>query len=52
MKTFHMKCNRMTYEQIKKNYNRGLWNKQMVRVCVTKGVITAGQYKEIVGEEY
>lgn len=42
----------MTYEQIKKNYNRGLWNKQMVRIAVKKGVITKEQYKEITGEAY
>ena len=42
----------MTFEMIKKNYDRGLWNKQMVVVAVTKGVITAEQYEEIVGEPY
>lgn len=42
----------MTFEQIKRNYDRGLWNKQMVRICVTKGLITPEQYEEITGEEY
>jgi uncharacterized XkdX family phage protein len=42
----------MTYEIIKLNYDRGLWNKQMVAVAVKKGVITKEQYKEITGEEY
>lgn len=42
----------MTYEIIKCNYERGLWNKQMVAVAVKKGVITAEQYQEIVGEPY
>lgn len=42
----------MTYEQIKKNYDRGLWNKQMVRICVNKGVITSEQYTQITGETY
>lgn len=42
----------MTYEQIKKNYERHLWSKQMVAVCVKKGIITAEQYEEIVGETY
>ncbi len=42
----------MTYEVIKKNFDRKLWNKQMVAVAVTKGVITADQYKEITGEDY
>ena len=42
----------MTYEMIKKNYERGLWNKQMVAIAVTKGVITPEQYQEITGEVY
>lgn len=42
----------MTFDMIKRNYDRGLWNKQMVKVAVVKGVITGGQYKEITGEEY
>ena len=42
----------MNYETIKKNYERGLWNIQMVRVAVRKGVITKEQFKEITGKEY
>jgi hypothetical protein len=42
----------MTYEMIKKNYDRGLWNKQMVAIAVKKGVITAAQYKDITGDDY
>lgn len=42
----------MTFEIIKKNYDRKLWNKNMVAMAVTKGVITSEQYKEITGEEY
>ena len=42
----------MTFEIIKKNYDRGLWNKQMVAVAVTKGVITAEEYEQITGEPY
>ena len=42
----------MTYEIIKKNFERGLWNIQMVKVAVVKKVITAEQFKEITGEEY
>lgn len=42
----------MNYETIKKNYERGLWNIQMVRVAVRKGVITKEQFKEITGQEY
>lgn len=40
----------MSYELIKRNYDRGLWTKAMVKLCVRKGVITLEQYKEIVGE--
>ena len=40
------------FEIIKKNYERGLWTKQMVAVAVKKGVITTEQYEEITGEEY
>ena len=43
---------KMTFEQIKKNFERRLWNKQMVKVAVVKGVITAEQYKEITEEDY
>jgi uncharacterized XkdX family phage protein len=39
----------MTYEMIKKNFERGLWNAQMVQVALDKGVITQEQYDEIVG---
>lgn len=42
----------MTYEIIKKNYDRGLWNAQMVKVAVVKNVITPEQYQEITGEAY
>lgn len=36
---------------IKKNYDKGLWNKAMVKIAVKKGIITLEQYKEIVGEK-
>lgn len=42
----------MTFETIKRNYDRKLWNKQMVKLAVAKGVITEEQYQEIVGEAY
>lgn len=42
----------MSYDIIKKNYDRGLWSKQMVKVAVVKNVITAEQYKEITGDDY
>ena len=42
----------MTYEAIKRNFDRKLWNAKMVAVAVKKGVITAEQYKKITGEDY
>lgn len=42
----------MTYDIIKKNYDRKLWNNKMIAVAVDKGVITEEQYKEITGEDY
>lgn len=42
----------MTFETIKRNYDKKLWNKQMVKMAVKKGVITKEQYKEITGEDY
>lgn len=38
-------------EKIKKWYPK-LWNKEMVKNAVKKGVITPAEYKEITGEEY
>lgn len=42
----------MTYEIIKKNYDRKLWDKSMVAVACAKGKITEEQYQEITGEAY
>lgn len=42
----------MTFETIKRNYERKLWNKQMVKTAVKKGVITREEYKKITGEDY
>lgn len=42
----------MSFELIKKNYDRKLWNKAMVAIAVVKGVITDVQYKEITGDDY
>lgn len=39
----------MSYEMIKKNYERGLWNEQMVLTAVKKGVITQEQADKILG---
>jgi len=42
----------MDYDQIKRNYDRKLWSKVVVRIAVTKGLITKEQYAEITGEPY
>ena len=42
----------MNFTMIKKNYEKGLWSKQMVKMAVKKGVITKEEYKEITSEEY
>ena len=42
----------MNFKIIKRNYDRGLWSKAMVRMAVRKGIITKEQYKEIIGENY
>ena len=42
----------MTYETIKRNYDRKLWNAQMVALAVKKGVISPEQYREITGQAY
>lgn len=42
----------MNFETIKRNYEKGLWSKAMVKVAVRKGIITAAQYEEITGEAY
>ncbi len=42
----------MNFETIKRNYERRLWSKAMVKMAVRKGVITKEQYTEITGEAY
>ena len=39
-------------EKIAKWYKQRLWTKLMVKNAVKKGVLTAGDYAEIVGEAY
>ncbi len=42
----------MSYEMIKHNFDRGLWNAAMVAVAGEKKVITPEQYQAITGEAY
>jgi hypothetical protein len=39
----------MTFEMIKKNFTRGLWNRAMVIKAVEKAVITPDQFEDITG---
>ena len=40
-----------TFEQINRFYDLKLWTGAMVKRAMEKGVLTQGQYREIVGEE-
>lgn len=42
----------MNFDTIKKNYDRKLWSKAMVKMAVRKGIITKDEYTQITGEEY
>lgn len=42
----------MNFKMIKRNFEKGLWTKSMVKLAVRKGVITKTEYKEITNEEY
>ena len=42
----------MDFRRVKKNYDTGLWNKDMVKKAVEKGVITEFQYVDITKEKY
>lgn len=42
----------MSFERIKYYYEAGLWNAQMVKMAVRKGIITKEQYNEITGKTY
>ena len=42
----------MNYEIIKMNFERNLWNIDMVKTAVKKGVISKEQFKEITGKDY
>ena len=42
----------MNFETVKKNYEKSLWTKTLVKMAVKKGIITKEQYTEITGENY
>lgn len=37
----------MTFEIIKRNFERGLWNEKQLKVALEKGIITQEEYNEI-----
>jgi hypothetical protein len=39
-------------DRIKYYYDKGLWNKEMVKNAVIKGKITKEEYKNITNEDY
>ena len=42
----------MSFEQIKRNYDKGLLSKKLVNHDVKQGYITSAQYQEITGDPY
>ena len=42
----------MNYKRIKYYFKAGLWNEEMVKMAVRKGIITKAQFQDIVGIEY
>ena len=42
----------MSYETLLERYENGRISKSMLKIYVKKGVITAQEYEEIVGEPY
>ena len=42
----------MNFESVKKNFEKGLWTKALVKMAVKKGIITKEQFEEITGEKY
>ena len=40
----------MDFNTVKNNYDRKLWNIQLVKMAVKKGIITREQYTDITGE--
>ena len=45
-----IKENNMTFEIIKRNFDRGLWNEAQVRKAFEKGVITQEQLNKILNK--
>jgi hypothetical protein len=41
----------LNFETIKSFYEKGLWNAQLVKMSVKKGILTSEQANEIIGEK-
>lgn len=42
----------MNFETVKRNFERKLWSKAMVKTAVKKGIITREEFEKITGEKY
>lgn len=42
----------MNIDIIKRNFDTGLWNLEMVKLAVVKGVLTEAQFTEITSQPY
>ena len=42
----------MDYKDIKENYNRGIWKKELVAACVENNILTKEQFKSITNMDY
>lgn len=40
------------YETIKRNYDSGFYTKKILRLLVSRKLLTKDEYREITGEEY
>lgn len=40
----------MTFDQIKRNFDRKLWTASQVQMCVRKGLISQAQADAVIGE--
>lgn len=42
----------MDFKAIKRNFDRGLWTKAMVKIAVKKGIITHDEFEQITSQPY
>lgn len=44
--------NSAKFDKVKKYYDGGFWNLEMIKNAVVKGWITVEEFKEITGQDY